>query len=202
MLGSVRYAPDGAQAEDAIEAGASMLAAAEAGWEAVSAAVIAAAVAGVRQCWAGGWQPADLERIVRRDAPDASLVAVVVDAVAADATRPPGARPVRDPAGPSSCGSSVPRSGGPPMPATSTHWPSAAGPPVSRPRTTYWRPCARSPGCPASPRCRLRRRPAGETAPPVPPPHVRSDGSAGCSPRPRRPTTPRRRRRCPPRRRS
>ncbi|MFF8784070.1 DUF2786 domain-containing protein [Streptomyces sp. NPDC015125] len=96
MLGSVRYAPDGAQAEDAIEAGASMLAAAEAGWEAVSAAVVAAAVAGVRQCWAGGWQPADLERIVRREASDATLVAVVVDAVAADAARPPAARSVRD----------------------------------------------------------------------------------------------------------
>lgn len=97
VLGSVRYAPDGAQAEDAIEAGASMLAAAEPGWEAVSAAVVAAAVAGVRQCWAGGWQPADLERIVRRDASDASLVAVVVDAVAADAARPQGARSARDP---------------------------------------------------------------------------------------------------------
>ncbi|MGX7757916.1 DUF2786 domain-containing protein [Streptomyces angustmyceticus] len=96
MLGSVRYAPDGARAEDAIEAGASMLAAAEAGWEAVSTAVVAAAVAAVRQCWAGGWQPADLERIVRREASDASLVAVVVDAIAAEAARPPATRPTPD----------------------------------------------------------------------------------------------------------
>ncbi|MGP8299460.1 DUF2786 domain-containing protein [Streptomyces inhibens] len=96
MLGSVRYAPDGEPAEDAIEAGASMLAAAEAGWEAVSAAVVAAAVAGVRQCWAGGWHPADLERIVRREAADATLVALVVDAIAAEAARPSGARSAHD----------------------------------------------------------------------------------------------------------
>ncbi|MFI0712061.1 DUF2786 domain-containing protein [Streptomyces inhibens] len=96
VLGSVRYAPDGEPAEDAIEAGASMLAAAEAGWEAVSAAVVAAAVAGVRQCWAGGWHPADLERIVRREAADAALVALVVDAVAAEAARPSGARSAHD----------------------------------------------------------------------------------------------------------
>ncbi|UKY52373.1 DUF2786 domain-containing protein [Streptomyces inhibens] len=96
VLGSVRYAPDGERAEDAIEAGASMLAAAEAGWEAVSAAVVAAAVAGVRQCWAGGWHPADLERIVRREAADAALVALVVDAIAAEAARASGARSAHD----------------------------------------------------------------------------------------------------------
>ncbi|MGW1374920.1 DUF2786 domain-containing protein [Streptomyces sp. NPDC002446] len=92
VLGSVRYAPDGAAAEDALEAGASRLAAAEAGWEAVSEAVVAAAVAAVRQCWAGGWHPADLERIVRRTARDATPVAVVVDAVAAEDARPSGTR--------------------------------------------------------------------------------------------------------------
>ncbi|WP_435885638.1 DUF2786 domain-containing protein [Streptomyces lydicus] len=92
MLGSVRYAPDGEPAEDAIEAGASMLAAAEPGWEAVSAALVAAAVAAVRQCWAGGWQPADLERIVRRDAPHPARTALVVDAIAAEAARPAGRR--------------------------------------------------------------------------------------------------------------
>ncbi|WP_456294085.1 DUF2786 domain-containing protein [Streptomyces lydicus] len=92
MLGSVRYAPDGEPAEDAIEAGASMLAAAEPGWEAVSAALVAAAVAGVRQCWAGGWEPADLERIVRRDAPHPARTALVVDAIAAEAARPSGRR--------------------------------------------------------------------------------------------------------------
>ncbi|MGW3012696.1 DUF2786 domain-containing protein [Streptomyces sp. NPDC001219] len=97
MLGSVRYAPDGERAEDALEAGASMLAAAEAGWAAVSAAVVEAAVAGVRQCWAGGWHPADLVRIVRREASGAALVALVVDAVAAEAARPPARRPAPDP---------------------------------------------------------------------------------------------------------
>ncbi|MEU9110204.1 DUF2786 domain-containing protein [Streptomyces sp. NPDC048483] len=95
VLGSVRYAADGAAAEDAVEAGASMLAAAPAGWEAVSAAVVAAAADGVAQCWAGGWQPADLERYVRREAADAPLVALVVDAIAAEAARHPAARTPR-----------------------------------------------------------------------------------------------------------
>ncbi|MFE1177180.1 DUF2786 domain-containing protein [Streptomyces sp. NPDC058773] len=97
MLGSVRYAPDGERAEDALETGASMLAAAEAGWAAVSAAVVEAAVAGVRQCWAGGWHPADLARIVRREAAGTTLVALVVDAVAAEAARQPATRPAPDP---------------------------------------------------------------------------------------------------------
>ncbi|MFI0784627.1 DUF2786 domain-containing protein [Streptomyces lydicus] len=92
VLGSVRYAPDGEPAEDAVEAGASMLAAAEPGWEAVSTALVAAAAAAVRQCWAGGWQPADLERIVRRDAPHPARTALVVDAIAAEAARPSGRR--------------------------------------------------------------------------------------------------------------
>ncbi|MEE4423636.1 DUF2786 domain-containing protein [Streptomyces sp. DSM 41528] len=140
VLGRVRYAPDGTAAEDAIEAGASILAAAEpappagpqtgppagppsggkpgpeagpgagphsgrsagrnagpnagrnvgseSGPEAVSAALVAAAVAAVRQCWAGGWHPADLERIVRREADGPTPVAIVVDAIAAEAARP------------------------------------------------------------------------------------------------------------------
>ncbi|MFG2223864.1 DUF2786 domain-containing protein [Streptomyces sp. NPDC048644] len=83
MLGRVRYAPDGAAADDAVEAGASMLAAADR--EAVGAALVAAAADAVRQCRAGGWLPADLERIVRRDAAEPGLVALVVDAVAAEA---------------------------------------------------------------------------------------------------------------------
>ncbi|MEK2475879.1 DUF2786 domain-containing protein [Streptomyces noursei] len=98
ILGSVRYAADGPAAEDAVEAGASMLAAAAPGWEAMSAAVVTAAVDAVRRCWAGGWQPADLERIVRRDAPDAATAELVVDAVAAEEARRPGASgPARDP---------------------------------------------------------------------------------------------------------
>lgn len=89
VLGAVRYAEDGAAAEDAIEAGASRLAAASEGWEAVSAAVLRAAADAVRRCWAGGWEPADLERIIRRDAADPAHVGPVVDALAADARRGP-----------------------------------------------------------------------------------------------------------------
>ncbi|MFG2208791.1 DUF2786 domain-containing protein [Streptomyces sp. NPDC048638] len=95
MLGRVRYAADGAAAEDAVEAGASMLAAAEAGWEAVSAAVVAAAANGVAQCWTGGWHPADLERYLRREASGTAPVALAVDAMAAEAARAPTARTPR-----------------------------------------------------------------------------------------------------------
>ncbi|MFJ9415905.1 DUF2786 domain-containing protein [Streptomyces sp. NPDC101227] len=104
MLGSVRYATDGAAAEDAIEAGASMLAAAAVGREAVSAALITAAATAVAQCWAGGWQPADLERFLRREAAGghrpaaaggATLATLIVDAIAADAARNPAARTPR-----------------------------------------------------------------------------------------------------------
>ncbi|MFH9421353.1 DUF2786 domain-containing protein [Streptomyces sp. NPDC017529] len=87
VLGSVRYAQDGAPAEDALEAGASMLAAAPAGPEAVSAALLAAAEDAVRRCWQGGWQPADLERIMRRETGGGPRTAVVVDAMAAEARR-------------------------------------------------------------------------------------------------------------------
>ncbi|MFF9477719.1 DUF2786 domain-containing protein [Streptomyces sp. NPDC014733] len=94
VLGTVRYAADGGPAEDAAEAGASRLAAAPEGGEAVSAAVLRAATDAVRRCWAGGWEPADLERIIRRDATDPAHTGPVVDAIAADARRgprPPGA---------------------------------------------------------------------------------------------------------------
>ncbi|MEV5599236.1 DUF2786 domain-containing protein [Streptomyces sp. NPDC052496] len=87
VLGSVRYAEDGTPAEDALEAGASMLAAAPAGPEAVSAALLAAAEDSVHRCWLGGWQPADLERIVRRETGGGPRTAVVVDAMAAEARR-------------------------------------------------------------------------------------------------------------------
>ncbi|KIZ14404.1 hypothetical protein SNA_35525 [Streptomyces natalensis ATCC 27448] len=97
VLGQVRYAADGAAAEDAVEAGASLLAAAPAGWEAVSAAVIAAAAAGVAQCWTGGWQPADLERFLRREADGATRAELAVDAMAADAARNPATRTPRGP---------------------------------------------------------------------------------------------------------
>ncbi|MFI1199208.1 DUF2786 domain-containing protein [Streptomyces sp. NPDC020883] len=97
ILGTVRYAADGPAAEDAVEAGASMLAAAAPGPEAMSAAVVGAAVEAVRRCWTGGWQPADLERIVRRDASDAAPAALVVDAMAAEQARRPRSAPSRDP---------------------------------------------------------------------------------------------------------
>ncbi|KEF19570.1 MULTISPECIES: DUF2786 domain-containing protein [Actinomycetes] len=87
VLGTVRYADDGPPAEDALEAGASMLAAAPAGPEAVGAALLAAAEDAVRRCWQGGWQPADLERIVRRETGGGPCTAVVVDAMAAEAQR-------------------------------------------------------------------------------------------------------------------
>ncbi|KUL38652.1 hypothetical protein ADL22_17690 [Streptomyces sp. NRRL F-4489] len=97
MLGRVRYAADGTAAEDAIEAGASQLTAAPPGWPAMSTAVIAAAADAVRRCWAGGWHPADLERIVRREAQDTAPAAVVLDAIAAEEARPrPAGGPARD----------------------------------------------------------------------------------------------------------
>ncbi|MFE1773489.1 hypothetical protein [Streptomyces sp. NPDC059008] len=206
VLGSVRYAPDGARAEDAIEAGASMLAAAEPGWEAVSAAVVEAAVAGVRQCWAGGWHPADLERIVRREAADATLVALVVDAVAAEHARPAATRHR-----PGTRWSEQLQQLG-----AEVWWESdrgyldavAARRRTSRFETAYdvlaaLRVLARLP----SPRCRPRRRPGPGPGPrrgaaPGTPHRAPSGASAACSPRPRRRTTRRRRRRCPPRRRS
>ncbi|MFJ5674244.1 DUF2786 domain-containing protein [Streptomyces sp. NPDC093097] len=98
VLGNVRYAADGAAAEDAIEAGASMLTAAAPGWEAMSAAVVAAAADAVQRCWTGGWQPADLERIVRREASDTAPATLVLDAVAAaEARRPHASGPAQDP---------------------------------------------------------------------------------------------------------
>ncbi|KAA6215446.1 DUF2786 domain-containing protein [Streptomyces albofaciens JCM 4342] len=87
VLGSVRYADDGPPAEDALEAGASMLAAAPAGPQAVGAALLAAAEDAVHRCWQGGWQPADLERIVRRETGGGPRTAVVVDAMAAESQR-------------------------------------------------------------------------------------------------------------------
>ncbi|MFB7632058.1 DUF2786 domain-containing protein [Streptomyces sp. NPDC056149] len=98
VLGSVRYAADATAAEDAIEVGASMLTAAAPGWEAISAAVVEAAADAAHRCWSGGWQPADLERIVRREATHPAPAALVLDAIAADAARhprPPG--PSQDP---------------------------------------------------------------------------------------------------------
>ncbi|UNO43868.1 DUF2786 domain-containing protein [Streptomyces sp. MST-110588] len=78
-----------------MEAGASMLAAAPVGHEAVSTALVAAAEETVRRCWTGGWLPADLERVMRRETENPALVALAVDAMAAEARRQPTGR--RDP---------------------------------------------------------------------------------------------------------
>ncbi|MGI5470568.1 DUF2786 domain-containing protein [Streptomyces sp. CA-132043] len=86
VLGTVRYAADGRDAEDAVETGASVLSADPAGPEAVSRALLAAAAAVVRGCWEGGWHPADLVRLVRRADADTGLAA---DLVAAEIRRYP-----------------------------------------------------------------------------------------------------------------
>ncbi|MEU7105479.1 DUF2786 domain-containing protein [Streptomyces sp. NPDC046215] len=72
--------------DDALYAAASTLTAAPAGPEAVSRALLRAAERTVRAAWEGGWQPADVIRLVRRDlaAPETRFA---VDAVAAEARR-------------------------------------------------------------------------------------------------------------------
>ncbi|MFI1969053.1 DUF2786 domain-containing protein [Streptomyces cinnamoneus] len=72
--------------DDAVYAAASALAAAPAGWEAVGRAVLRCAEGAVRRCWEGGWQPADVVRLVRRDlAPGQERF--TVDVIAAEARR-------------------------------------------------------------------------------------------------------------------
>ncbi|WP_399218467.1 DUF2786 domain-containing protein [Streptomyces sp. SAJ15] len=87
VLHAVTAAPD-AGLDDALDAGASTLTAAPAGWEAVSRALVGAAERRVRRCWDGGWQPADLARIVRREGV-ADRTRFVVDMIAAEARRAP-----------------------------------------------------------------------------------------------------------------
>ncbi|WKX69232.1 DUF2786 domain-containing protein [Streptomyces sp. XD-27] len=86
-LSALRSAPDD-RLEDALDAAASALTAAPGGWEAVSRMVVAAAERGVRRCWDGGWQPADLVRIVRRER-GAAPVRFITDMIAAEARRQP-----------------------------------------------------------------------------------------------------------------
>lgn len=57
--------------DDAVYAAASVLAAAPAGWEAISGAVVRHGSATVRRAWEYGWQPADVVRLVRREPPPA-----------------------------------------------------------------------------------------------------------------------------------
>lgn len=205
VLGRVRYAADGAAAEDAIEAGASTLTAAAPGWEAISAAAVTAAVEAVRRCWAGGWYPADLVRIVRREAPDAASPALVLDAVAAEeARRPRPSDAARDPRWRAQLTDLDAR----------VWWDAdpgyldavAARRRTSRFETAYdvltaLRLLSRLPRITPLPPPPGSPDPAGAPRPPGPPP-APSAGSAPCSPRRRRPASRRRPRHSPPRPRS
>ncbi len=72
--------------EDAVYAAASVVAAAPAGWEAVSGAVVRVGSGIARRCWEYGWQPADVVRLARRElTPVESRFAV--DVIAAEARR-------------------------------------------------------------------------------------------------------------------
>ncbi|MFF3767159.1 DUF2786 domain-containing protein [Streptomyces sp. NPDC001922] len=92
VLGRVLYAsaPD---ADDAVEAGASLLAADAGQWPAVGRVLLRRAEQLVRQAWERGWQPADVVRMARRTAPDdARPTRLAVDLIAAEARRyAPGA---------------------------------------------------------------------------------------------------------------
>ncbi|MBB4891632.1 hypothetical protein FHS39_000632 [Streptomyces olivoverticillatus] len=81
-LQSLRAAAD----DDAVYAAASGLAAAPSGWEAVSAALVRVASGRLRRCWEGGWQPADVVRLVRRDLTGAEE-RFTVHVIAAEARR-------------------------------------------------------------------------------------------------------------------
>ncbi|MCD9142710.1 DUF2786 domain-containing protein [Streptomyces albireticuli] len=72
--------------DDALYAAASTLTADPAGPEAVGRALLRAAEKVVRHAWEGGWQPADVARLVRRELTAAEL-RFTVDAVAAEARR-------------------------------------------------------------------------------------------------------------------
>ncbi|MEV5239060.1 DUF2786 domain-containing protein [Streptomyces cinnamoneus] len=72
--------------DDAVYAAASALAAAPAGWEAISGAVLRIASATVRRCWEYGWQPADVVRLARRDLTPAET-RFTVGVIAAEARR-------------------------------------------------------------------------------------------------------------------
>ncbi|MCC3779970.1 DUF2786 domain-containing protein [Streptomyces sp. UNOB3_S3] len=64
-------AAHGDDLDDAVYAAGSVLAAAPAGWEAISGAVVRHGSATVRRAWEYGWQPADIVRLVRRELPAA-----------------------------------------------------------------------------------------------------------------------------------
>ncbi|MGP4001799.1 DUF2786 domain-containing protein [Streptomyces sp. 8N706] len=86
-LGRALYAADD-EAEDALDTGASLLAADAGQWPAVGRALLRRAEGLVRQTWERGWQPADVVRTVRRSAPeDPRRVRLVIDLIAAEARR-------------------------------------------------------------------------------------------------------------------
>ncbi|MFJ6212604.1 DUF2786 domain-containing protein [Streptomyces sp. NPDC092296] len=85
VLGSVIYAPDDTL-DDAVDAGASALAATGPRWPAVSTALLAAADQRLRRAWEHGWQPTDLARMVRRDLTPTHL-ALATDLIAAESRR-------------------------------------------------------------------------------------------------------------------
>jgi uncharacterized protein DUF2786 len=75
--------------EDAIDAGASLLAASANGWPEVSRAVLALYDRTADGCWRRGWQPADVVRMVGRELGDRHLP-IAADLIAAQARSYPG----------------------------------------------------------------------------------------------------------------
>jgi len=76
-------------AEDAIDLGASLLAASAAEWPAISRAVLALYARTADGCWRRGWQPADVVRMVDRELGERHIAAAT-DLVAAQARSYPG----------------------------------------------------------------------------------------------------------------
>ncbi|MER5641704.1 DUF2786 domain-containing protein [Kitasatospora sp. NPDC002227] len=73
-----------------LDSGASLLAASAESWPAVSRALLGYAERAVGRAWTGGWRPADLVRVVRREL-GAVHLALAVDLIAAEGRRHPAA---------------------------------------------------------------------------------------------------------------
>lgn len=86
---SVLTAPDDAL-DLALDTGASLLAASAGQWPEVGRALLGHADTAVGRCWAAGWRPADLVRVVRRELKPVHL-ALAVDLIAAEGRRHPAA---------------------------------------------------------------------------------------------------------------
>ncbi|MCX4748460.1 DUF2786 domain-containing protein [Kitasatospora sp. NBC_01287] len=84
-LGAVLGAPD-RRVDEAVDGAASLLAASDQCWPAVSRGALALADRSLGGLWARGWRPADLARLVRRDLSPVHQ-ALLVDLVAAEARR-------------------------------------------------------------------------------------------------------------------